>query len=170
MLLLSIYIAFFALLAGRVYSLNITVPGMGNLTQTQFLKLSDATLISVCGQTCTGADTIIAACGTDEGCVCANATAQAVYNCEQCVFTELIKENRPMPDVLSGNQVVLTSYKTACAAAPLNVTIPAEFVTLQLPSDWDGPFGQGLTTFTTAVYLASALIIGGGAITVVNTM
>lgn len=61
-------------------------------------------------------------------------------------------------------------YQTACAAPPLNVTVPAEFVTLQLPSDWDGPFGQGLTTFTTAVYLAAALIIGGGAITVVNTM
>ena len=50
------------------------------------------------------------------------------------------------------------------------MSIPANLTTLALPSDWDGPFGQGLTPGTTAITLIAALIIGGGAITVVNTM
>ena len=134
-----------------VYSLNITVPGRGNLTQTEFLAISDPTLNTVvrtlsliqppsltkppfavrrnlheCHQyhygeypsysCCEARSTVTQSCGSNDTCVC-TSPAQAVLACEQCMFTELIKENRPMPDVLAGNQVVLTSTCTRFLSA-----------------------------------------------------
>ena len=92
-----------------------------------------------------------------------------------------------MPDPRAGNQVALTGmfmqtsgmplsfaeYQTIVyAAACLNatITLPASVTTLELPPDWDGPFGQGLTPATTAITFIAALMVGGGAIAVVNTM
>lgn len=41
---------------------------------------------------------------------------------------------------------------------------------LQLPDNWNGPFGQGLDIPATVVTVIAGAILGVGMITVVNTM
>ena len=48
-----------------------------------------------------------------------------------------------------------------------NMTVTAA---LKLPSDFDGPFEQLLSTGATAFTVIVALVLGVGAITIVNTM
>ncbi|EKM52369.1 uncharacterized protein PHACADRAFT_260689 [Phanerochaete carnosa HHB-10118-sp] len=170
MQLFAILTALFALLAGRVLALEIAINigDLGSIPATQFLDVSDSALQVACGSQCTSANETIAAC-TDDNCLCTNATMKAILQCEQCMFSTLIAENRPMPDPLAGNQILLTNYTAACLSG-VNVTVPASLATLMTPDNWDGPFGQGLTPATTAITLIAALLVGGGAIAVVNTM
>ena len=49
-------------------------------------------------------------------------------------------------------------------------TLDPKVFALAPPANWDGPFGQGLNTFTTVITVIAATIIGSGAIAVVNTM
>lgn len=64
---------------------------------------------------------------------------------------------------------VIVAYAAACLAS-VNVTVPTTETTLTLPPDWDGPFGLGLSPAGTAVTLIAGLLLGSGAIFVVNTM
>ncbi|GJE88960.1 hypothetical protein PsYK624_050480 [Phanerochaete sordida] len=189
MQLFAIYTALFALLAGRVLaldalSLNISIMagGLTVIPASQFLNTKDATLLSDCNSSCGPAQTTITAC-TDEdtACLCSNTTVAAVYSCEECMFTQLIKDNRAMPDVLAGNQVALTAYLTACQSVnttvngqmtmiPANFTYPKNLTALTLPTDWNGPAGSDLSVAATAITLIAALIVAGGAFSVVNTM
>ena len=63
----------------------------------------------------------------------------------------------------------ITAYATACTNVS-KVDVGHDFITLALPADWDGPFGQGLNTFGTVVSVMAATVLGAGLITVVNTM
>jgi len=170
MQLFAIFTALFALLAGRVLALNITmdIGDLGVITANQFLDVSDSALLATCNNQCTSANSSIAACA-DDTCLCSNATVTAILDCQQCMFNTLIAENRPMPDPLAGNQVALTNYAAACLNST-KAAVPANLTTLALPGSWDGPFGQGLTPATTAITLIAALMVGGGAIAVVNSM
>jgi len=163
----TIFIAFFTLLAGRVYALNITLNagGVGTVPADQFLTVNDPDLQGACQTTCQPGENTINACQNDE-CLCSNQTLIQITACEQCYFAELIKENRPFPggDIRAGGQAALTAYATACNQSTTTL------MALQLPSTWDGPFGQGLSPVTTAITLIVALTVGCGAIGVLITM
>jgi len=165
----TVLLAFFALLAGRVYALNITLNAGGfvNVTADQFLAISDQALLSVCHDTCQPANSAIAACNDDDQCLCSISIVGNITACEQCYFTELIKENRPMPggDIRAGGQTALTAYAAAC-----NNSLPPKLTALQVPSTWDGPFEQILSPATTAITLIAALTVGCGAIGVLIAM
>ena len=129
-------------------------------------------------------------CQDNPDCLCGANAPQQFYDCQQCLFTGLIKENVAMPDPRVGNQVLLSGASAyplrlawvsirvltadaGFAAACLNyasAVVSPNFTALALPPDWDGPFGQGLTPATTAITLIAALVVGGGAIAVVNSM
>ena len=53
---------------------------------------------------------------------------------------------------------------------PANFTYPKNFTALTLPKDWAGPAGSDLSVAATAITLIAALIVAGGAFSVVNTM
>ena len=124
---------------------------------------------------------------SDDQCLCDPPVVKAIMATETCYFNTLIAENRVMPDPLAANQVVITSaykssyrvrkslkimadYTTACAAA--NVTKPpvAANMALATPVGWDGPFSDNIGTGATVVALIAAIVLGTGAITIVNTM
>ncbi|KAI0347983.1 hypothetical protein BDW22DRAFT_39542 [Trametopsis cervina] len=157
----TILFAFLALLAGRVYALNITlnIGNQVNFTANQFLTVDDTTLQT---NSC-----------ADDKCLCSSPVVQQITKCEQCYFEQLIKDNRPMPngDIRAGGQSALAAYSTACANQP-NITVSTADTALKIPSDikWDGPFEQLLNTGTTAIVLVAALTIGCGAIGVLIFM
>lgn len=170
MQLFAIFAALCVLLAGRALAFSISVAGVGNLTATEFLTISDSALQTACNDTCGDARSAVATCGDDGVCLCNNATATAIFNCEQCMFWTLIAEHRAMPEPLAGSQPALTAYATACAANGTNVNVPANLTKLVLPPGWNGPEEFVLSPGTTAVTLIAALLLGGGAIAVVNSM
>ncbi|KAI0351587.1 hypothetical protein OH77DRAFT_1498391 [Trametes cingulata] len=163
--------AFLAAFAGQVLALNISIAGIpGNITASNFLTSSDPAF-SACSSDCAPALANITACGdTNDACLCSNQTTiiPAIVACEQCMFEQLIHDNRRPQDPRAGQTSAITAYTTACSN--LNFTIPANITKLALPSDWDGPFGQGLTTLGTVVSVIAAAVLGTGMITVVNTM
>lgn len=62
-------------------------------------------------------------------------------------------------------------FATACASNTSVSQPPAAAdVALQLPANWDGPFGQSLGTPATVIGVIVTFALGVGAITVVNTM
>ena len=47
-------------------------------------------------------------CGdTNDACLCSNGTVSALVTCEQCMLTELINKNEPMPDPRAGSTPAL---------------------------------------------------------------
>ncbi|KAI0776784.1 hypothetical protein BD413DRAFT_645615 [Trametes elegans] len=167
---------FFALFAGQVLAvLNITIPELGVIHQTQFLATNDSVLAS-CNATCVPAMDKITACQDDNACLCdANATVPAIVQCEQCMFTQLLALNRRPADGLAGQTSALAgasplSLPSHYSLPFLTAVLPATLTALTLPPNWDGPFGQGLTTFGTVVTVLAASVLGTGLITVVNTM
>ena len=97
-----------------------------------------------------------------------------------------------MPDPRAGNQValnsayistthisavrrdllVLSDYVTACSGSNITTTPSnaSTIVKLQVPDNWDGPFGQGLNTGTTVIAFIAALTLGVGGISVLCVM
>ncbi|OCH91354.1 hypothetical protein OBBRIDRAFT_792402 [Obba rivulosa] len=155
-------VAFLALLASRVLAtsgaLNITVGGaLGVIPASDFLTVNMLSLPQDCQTQCAPGVSAIKACGdTNTTCLCDAATVSAVTACQQCYFDDLIKLNVAPTDVRAGSG----AYATAC-----NVS-----TTFTLPSDWDGPFGLGLSTAGTVFAVGAATVLGVGLITVVNTM
>ncbi|KAJ3527419.1 hypothetical protein NM688_g8128 [Phlebia brevispora] len=173
---IALFIAFFAALAGRAYAqinattFNITLPGLGNVTANQFLSFNDADLTTKCSGNLTAANNAISACTNNNAtCLCSPPTVRLILECEQCYFEQLIAENRAMPDVRAGNAAALTAYATACNASA-GVVLIADQTTLTLPSNWDGPYGQFLNAGATVFGVICTIVLGVGAITVVNTM
>ncbi|TFK48339.1 hypothetical protein OE88DRAFT_1664862 [Heliocybe sulcata] len=154
-------------LAGRVAALTITIGGtVGNVSATDFLQVPAS--MSACAATCKTATDAIAAC-TDDHCLCVAPTVTDILACEQCEFTQLIAQNIPMPDPRVGSSTALTAYGAACLASA-NVTVPATSLTLALPSNWDGPFGQALNAGGTAVTVIIGLGLGVGSIFLLSNM
>ncbi|KAI0727741.1 hypothetical protein C8Q72DRAFT_838302 [Fomitopsis betulina] len=164
---LSLVFLLATLLASRVYALDITVGGtLGNVSATDFLNITNSSVVTTCSSTCDPVKDTLAAC-TDTACFCNDTTIGAVASCEQCMFNALIAGNLQQTDPREGGQVALTAYGTACG---LNATEAKTLTTLSLPADWDGPFGQGLSPVATAFVLMIALMLGTSSIYVVCTM
>ncbi|KAH8977190.1 hypothetical protein EDB86DRAFT_2863138 [Lactarius hatsudake] len=168
----SFFIFAFALvLAGQALALNIAIGGsVGNVTADNFLTVQDSTLTNQCQSSCGPANTAIQACNSDDTCLCRNDTVTAITACQQCYFTNIIKDNRQMPDPRAGSTPALAAYVAACKAPPLNVTVPATEVALTLPPGWDGPTGVHLNLGETIVYVGVGAVIGVGSIVILCTM
>ncbi|KAI0830196.1 hypothetical protein BC628DRAFT_1416507 [Trametes gibbosa] len=161
--------ALFSIFASQVLALNISIAGLtGTVDAVGFLSPNDPAL-AACPGDCTNALNVVQGCNGDDACLCnGTTTLPTILKCEQCMFAQLISDNRLPKDPRAGQTDALTAYAAACSPAhtiPKNVT----FV-LVPPPGWDGPFGQGLTTFGTVVSVVAAAVLGTGMITVVNVM
>ncbi|KAI0668825.1 hypothetical protein C8Q78DRAFT_1043171 [Trametes maxima] len=162
--------AFLAAFAGQVFAqLNITIPTLGVIHASQFLTVNDS-VFTDCSSDCSPAITAIQQCGdNDLACLCnTTTTIVPIVKCQQCMFTDLVHLNRRPQDPRAGQTDAIAAYVSGCTLA--NRTVDTTLTKLQVPSDWNGPFGQGLTTFGTVVSVLAATVLGAGMITVVNTM
>jgi len=163
--------ALFLALAGRAMALNIVFGGaFGNITASQVLAIPDGQLKTDCQSSCDPATQAIQTCGdTNDSCLCGNATISAIVTCEQCMFTELINKNQPMPDPRAGSSPALGAYSAACLASQ-NITIPPTTIALALPASWDGPFDAVLNLPATIVTVIFGATLGVSAILVLSNM
>jgi len=161
----------FVALAGRAMALNIVFGGaLGNITASQILAIPDGQLTTDCQSSCDPATQAIQSCGdTNDACLCSNATISALVTCEQCMFTELINNNQPMPDPRAGSSPAISAYSAACLASQ-NITLPPPSIALALPDSWDGPLDivMGLPGTIITVIIGAGL--GGSAIFLLSNM
>ncbi|KAL4063982.1 hypothetical protein V8B97DRAFT_2011248 [Scleroderma yunnanense] len=144
-------------LAGQAHSLTIDVGGsVGTISADNFLNVADARLLS---DNCNG----------DDLCLCGPETVTAITACQQCMFNDLISTLSQSTDPRAGSATALTAYGTACLAA-VNITIPPQLITLQLPSNWDGPYGVSLSEPATVLTIAVGALLGGSAILLFSNM
>ncbi|KAI0095233.1 hypothetical protein BDY19DRAFT_916890 [Irpex rosettiformis] len=167
----TVFFALFVLFIGQAvadptFNITLNAGGIVNVTADQFLAVNDQALLDTCKPNMTAAMAAIGKCAnSDAACLCDHGLTALVGDTEQCYFNKLVKDNRPMPggDIRAGGQTALTAYLNACKGS--NVTnLTATDFTLTLAPNWDGPFGQGLNTATTAITLIAALLLGGGCI------
>ncbi|KAI9060122.1 hypothetical protein FKP32DRAFT_1578179, partial [Trametes sanguinea] len=166
---------------------NITIAApVGNINASQFLQVNDPPglthlRLTKCQSNCSTAISSIQQCGdTNDACLCSNATVQAIVQCEQCMFNELIALNRPPMDPRAGQTAAIAAYAAACQGSLTDDQIlpgnASQFMVLNpklvalTPPPFNGPFEQILTTFGTAVSVIAATLLGSGLIAVVNTM
>ncbi|KAI6030277.1 hypothetical protein EDC04DRAFT_2898421 [Pisolithus marmoratus] len=153
-------ISLFAL-AGQAYALTIDVGGsVGNVSAADFLNVPDTALLATCQEPCNNATILIQNCGTDDPCLCGPATVTAITACQQCMFDDLIDRFAESTDPRIGSTLALTAYGTACSTS-VNITIPTQFITLQLPSNWDGPYLVGLSLPATVLVVVTGALLGG---------
>ncbi|KAH7882136.1 P-loop containing nucleoside triphosphate hydrolase protein [Phlebopus sp. FC_14] len=156
-----ISVASFLLLAGQAIALSIDVGGsLGNISATEFLN---------CQTPCNNATTLINNCGNNDQCVCDPSTVSAITSCQQCMFNDLIDKFAQSSDPRAGSTTALTAYAAACLAS-VNITIPTSFITLELPSNWDGPFGLGLGVPATVLTVAVGVLLGGGGLLLLSNI
>ena len=55
---------------------------------------------------------VLQACNDDDACLCSSATVTAITACQQCYFTNIIEENRQMPDPRAGSTPALAGQST----------------------------------------------------------
>ncbi|KAL4077631.1 hypothetical protein J3A83DRAFT_4368962 [Scleroderma citrinum] len=157
-------------LAGQAHSLTIDVDGsVGTISADNFLNVADARLLSDCQSQCTSATSAIQNCNGDDLCLCGPETVTAITACQQCMFNDLISTLSQSTDPRAGSATALTAYGTACLAA-VNITIPPQLITLQLPSNWDGPYGVSLSEPATVLTIAVGALLGGSAILLFSNM
>ncbi|KAI0790911.1 hypothetical protein C8Q75DRAFT_79450 [Abortiporus biennis] len=162
----AFFVALFALIAGQALALNVTL-GTTSVQPAQVIVNPDAQLTSACQASCAPATQSLQAC-TDDACFCSNATFAVIRDCEQCYFNELISTFKESVDPTRDPSAVLTAYKTACTTIG---QIPlANLTAVTLPSNWNGPFGQGLNLGATVVTVIAAFGLGSGLIYTVCTM
>jgi len=166
---LLLFISVFLALAGRGLGLNIVLGGqVGNVTASQFL-IVPAQLQGDCQSICDPANSAIRGCNNNDTCLCLNDTVVPIRNCEQCLFTSLIRRNEKMPDPRVGSSPALTAYSAACLAS-VEVAIPVADITLTLPSNWDGPVSLVLPGGLTGVVVAVGAMVGLCGIYIVSSM
>ncbi|KAG7091032.1 hypothetical protein E1B28_010093 [Marasmius oreades] len=130
----------------------------------QLLDFSFSGPISSCTDNCASVKSILAGTNGDAQQLCKNETVQSLLECEQCMFTALIKNNKPMPDLRAGSTPLLQSYATSCTERA-KVTFPPKNISLAVPPTFDGPMDIFVPTvglvFTvgTATFLATSSII-----------
>ncbi|KAI6161560.1 hypothetical protein EDD17DRAFT_1586824 [Pisolithus thermaeus] len=157
-------------LAGQAYTLTIDVGGsVGNISAADFLDVPDTYLLAACQGPCINATTLIENCGTDDVCLCGPLTVTTITACQQCMFDDLIERFAESTDPRAGSASALTAYGTACSSS-VNVTIPSQLITLQLPSNWDGPYLVVLSPPATAVVVAAGALLGGSALLLLSNM
>ncbi|KAF8885660.1 hypothetical protein BD779DRAFT_667201 [Infundibulicybe gibba] len=139
-------------LAGQALAaFNVTF-GSSTLLPAQMLDISDQQLSTFCQNNCTSAGQKFELCQDDAGCLCSQDTVSAFLACEQCMFTKLIVDNKPILDPKAGSTPLLAAYATACNAT--GHKSPSDTAALVLPPTWDGPF-------------VAILPVGGAAVTVI---
>jgi len=156
-------------LASRGLGLDIVLGGqLGNITASQFL-IVPAQLGGDCQSICDPANSTIQACNNNDNCLCLNDTVVSIRNCEQCLFTSLIRRNEKMPDPRVGSSPALTAYRAACLAS-VGVTIPVADITLTLPSNWDGPASLVLPGGLVGIAVVVGAMVGFSGIYIVSSM
>lgn len=85
------------------------------------------------------------------------------------MFNDLIAKFAQTSDPRAGSATALTAYGAACLAA-VNITIPPQFIALQVPSNWDGPYGVSLSELSTAFTVAAGVLLGGSVILLLSNM
>jgi len=125
---------------------NIVIPANKVLD----FDVSATPIFSSCVTNCTAASNAINSCFTNSinetSCYCDATLAQYLGSCEECMFTALVRANKPAPTPLAGSNQVLGGWTTNCANSTTPLATP---LALALPLDvWDGPF---VSVFPTAI-------------------
>lgn len=163
-------VAILTLLAGQGLGLNVNIGGrFGNISAIQIVDIPAGQLKTDCEAGCAPAFSAIQSCGEDDNCLCKNETAVAIRNCQQCMYTQLIKKNEKMPDPRAGSTPVLGAYAAACLGS-VNVTVPPTLIGLTVPADWDGPNGMSMGVPAAVLTVITAGLIGIGGISILCTM
>jgi len=142
-------------LAGRALAFNVTI-GKALFQATEVLEFPFTSLIQPCQDQCNQVVSTIATCASganDTTCYCAPNVTTSLQTCEQCMFTVLVDNNKPQPDVRAGANQVLAGWNTNCAP---NFTITPPLA-LVVPNSWDGPF---VSVFPEAIGIVIAAIGG----------
>ncbi|KAK7688469.1 hypothetical protein QCA50_008007 [Cerrena zonata] len=188
---LAAFLIFSAFFASKALALNINFTGsvsnptLDVIPPSQYLSFDDAEAMTTCQTQCTTATNTIQTCGdTGDDCLCSNTTIADIVSCHQCVFSDLIHRRKVATDIRENSTPALAAWQAAClTTAPVNATLPdhdvdfpftfkafkAEFA-ITVPSDWDGPFGQGLNMGATVVTVIAGALLGGSLIGILCTM
>ncbi|KAK7045640.1 hypothetical protein VNI00_007473 [Paramarasmius palmivorus] len=175
---LPVALGFFLALAGRVIAqddpakppptINATV-GNQLFLANQFLSFDFTNSLAECSTNCTSARGTIDQAGGSLTTLCSNETAKALLDCQQCLYTALIKANKPLPDLRAGSTPLLQGYSQSCTQVA-NVNLTKEQTSLVLPPFWDGPNGIGIPMIGLPFAIGFATIFGTGAIVMLSTM
>ncbi|KAF9000180.1 hypothetical protein BDZ89DRAFT_1147390 [Hymenopellis radicata] len=155
-------------LASQALAFNITL-GTQVLQSTEILNFTPSGAIEACANNCTMAQNVLTGCADVGSCLCSDNTATWLLNCQQCMFTQLIASNQPMPDVRAGSQPLLGAYAQSCTAQA-NVNLTKTQTSLALPPFWDGPAGIHLDTGSTAVAVIIGTLMTGTSIYLLSNM
>jgi len=165
-----LFVAVLALFAGQGLGLNVNIGGrLGNISAIQIVDIPAGQLKTDCEAACAPAFSAIQACEEEDNCLCKNETAVAIRDCQQCMYTQLIKKNEKMPDPRAGSTPVLGAYAAACLASA-NVTVPPKLIGLTVPADWDGPNGISMGLPAVVLTVITTALIGIGGISILCSM
>lgn len=163
-------LAVFTLLAGQGFGLSVDIGGsVGNITAMGLIDIPAGQLKTDCQTACAPAFSAIQACEEDDNCLCGNETAVAIRDCQQCMYSELIKKNEKMPDPRAGSTPVLSAYSAACLSS-VNITVLPKSIALTLPTDWDGPNGMSMGLPAAILTVITTGLIGVGGIWILCSM
>jgi len=163
-------LAALALFVGQGLTLNVDIGGrLGTISAIQIVDIPAGQLKTDCEAACAPAFSAIQACGADDNCLCKNETAVAIRDCQQCMYTQLVKKNEKMPDPRAGSTPVLGAYAAACLASA-NVTVPPKLIGLTVPADWEGPNGMSMGVPAAVLTVIATALIGIGGISILCSM
>jgi len=166
-----IALAFLAMFAGRALasSFNFSLPGFtGNLSASELFQVNDQQLATDCQSQCQPGMNLVQTCGDNNApCLCSNDTVIGITACQQCMFADLIHNNRVSNDSRAAGTSTLQIYAAACQDSGYKVNAS---IALTVPPDWDGNFGAHLNIAATVVTVIAGAALGIGAITIVSTM
>ncbi|KAJ8502821.1 hypothetical protein ONZ45_g11398 [Pleurotus djamor] len=163
----KLFIAFALVLAlaGRALAVFNVTYGEKDLTISELIP---TVIGDDCPDLCNTAKGNMQGCNDDANCLCRRDTLDAFTACEQCLFNEVIRTNKPV-DPFIGSSPLLGAYGTAC-----NVTTgtkpPADALTLTLPDFWDGPFVSVLPVGLAVLYTIFGGIFGVSALLILCNM
>ncbi|KAI5990458.1 hypothetical protein EDD15DRAFT_2280362, partial [Pisolithus albus] len=168
--------------------LTIDVGGsVGNVSAADFLDVPDTHLLVACQDPCRNATILIqvrtppillnlhSTTSTYIELLVPTTSASAVPFAESTGSPRWISlgtnwsvfETVTSRDVLTNQPI--SAYGTACSSS-VNVTIPSQIITLQVPPNWDGPYLVVLSLPATAVVVAAGALLGGSALLLLSNM
>ncbi|KAJ8076857.1 hypothetical protein PM082_001280 [Marasmius tenuissimus] len=143
----------------------------------QLLDFPFTETISPCAANCTQIKNDLAATNANATQLCTNTTVQKLQECEQCMFTQLIAANKPMPDVRAGSTPILGGYLASCTERnlteeikPNNGFAKATDFALALPPNWDGPTGIFVPTVGLVLGVGTGTFLAVSSILLLSNM
>ncbi|KAK1232164.1 hypothetical protein PQX77_004712 [Marasmius sp. AFHP31] len=143
----------------------------------QLLDFNFTGVIKPCETNCIEIKNTLAGTNGDAKQLCTNTTVKRLQECEQCMFTQLIAANKPMPDVRAGSTPVLGSYLASCEERkmteekePNNGFAAATAFALALPDNWDGPTGIFIPTVGLVLGVGTGAFLGVSSILLLSNM